>query len=105
MTPDDLIITRSSSERLICRVKIEARVRNDTFLTIDTAPLKTLPQWPYFDCPTYNGFIYNGLTYESWAKCFSPRNASRFLNKSAINQLQMVLGKRLQKTEPSCIDY
>ena len=29
---------------------IKALVRNDTFLAIDTAPLKALPQWSYFNC-------------------------------------------------------
>ena len=95
MTLDDLIITRRSSKKQIYRVKIEARVQNDTFLAIDTVPPKALPQWPYFDCPTYDGLIYNGPTYKGQAKCFSPRNPSRFLNKSVVNQLQTTLAKRL----------
>ena len=98
MTPDDLIIPRKSSERPICRVKTEARVQNDTLLAIDTVPPKALPQWPYFDCPTYDGPTYDGPTYndDSQTKCFSPRNPSRFLNKSAVNQLQTALTRMLK---------
>ena len=68
MIPDDLIITRRSSERPICRVTTEALVQNDTLLAIDTAPLKALPQWPYFDCLTHDG-----LSYEGRAECLAHR--------------------------------
>ena len=105
MIPDDLIITRRSSQKQICRVTTEALVQSNTLFAIDTISLKALPQWLYFDCLSYDGFIYDGPTYEGQTKCFSLQNLSRFLNKSAINQLQTTLAKRLQKTEPVCIDY
>ena len=71
MIPDDLIISRRSSKRPICRVTTEALVRSDTLFAIDTAPLKALPQWPYFDCPTYNGLIHDGSIYKGRAKCLA----------------------------------
>ena len=71
MIPDDLIITRRLSKRPICREIIEALVQSDTLLAIDTAPLKTLFQCPYFDYSTYNGPIYYSPTYEGQAKCLA----------------------------------
>ena len=67
--------------------------------------LNALSQWPYFDCLTYVGPIYNGPIYKAQAKCFSLRNLSRFLNKSVVNQLQTALAKRLQRTKSGYINY
>ena len=69
--------------------------------------LMALPKWPYLDYLTYNNPTYNSLIYNdnSQAKCFSSQNLLGFLNKSAVNQLQMPLAKNLQKIEPVYINY
>ena len=53
--------------------------------------------------PYLNGPTYNSPTYESQVKCFSPRNASRFLNKSGVNQLQMALTRRPKNRAWACL--
>ena len=52
-----------------------------------------------------DGPTYDGPTYEGQAKCFSPRNASRFLNKSAVNQLQTALARRPKNRAWACLHW
>ena len=52
---------------------------------------------------SYQKLYLNNPTYEGQAKCFSPRNASKFLNKSAANQLQTALTKRPKNRTWACL--
>ena len=89
MIPDDWL-TRRSSERTIYGVAALWIALLKQYLF---SSLLLYPQW------------LNGPTYEGQAKCFSPQNLSRFLNKSAVNQLQTTLARRLQRKKPVCINY
>ena len=55
--------------------------------------------------PYLNGLTYNNPTYESQAKCFSPRNASRLLNESAVDQLQTALTKSPKHQAWACFHW
>ena len=80
MIPDDLIITRRSSERPICRVTIEALVRSDTLFAIDTP--SSMERWPYL-----RG---SGRVFSSRSLLGLPR----LLNKCVTNQFRMALARR-----------
>ena len=87
MIPDDLIITRRSSERPICRVTIEALVRSDTLFAIDTP--SSMERWPYL-----RG---SGRVFSSRSLLGLPRLS----NKCVTNQFILALARN----EPVCINY
>ena len=62
---------------------------------------------PYLNGPTNNGPIYNSLTYNDngQAKFFNAWNPSRFLNQSAINQLQNSANKKVKKSSLSLFAF
>ena len=87
MIPDDLIITRRSSERLICRVTIEALVQSDTLLAMDNASTMA-------------------LSMRVKVKCFSWRSLlglSRLSNKCVTDQFRMALTKKLKELSLSLV--
>ena len=53
----------------------------------------------YLNGPTYNGPTYNSRTNNNngQANYFNTQNPSRFLNKSAVNQLQNNANKKVKK--------
>ena len=55
------------------------------------------PQCPYLDSSTYDD--------KGQAKCFSSRNSSRFLNKTAVNQLQTALTRRPKNWAWACLHW
>ena len=124
-TPDPIILWENDGVNNLMKRLLNDRVMNDTGWPDHNKKVKRETDlwsnsivdcicWsnissPYrhriLDGPTYDGPTYNGPTYEGQAKCFSPRNASRFLNKSAANQLQTALTKRPKNRAWACLHW
>ena len=87
MIPDDLIITRRSSEKPICIVPTEALVQSDTPLAIDTASMMAL-------------FMRVKVKYFSLQSLLG---LSSLLNKCMTNQFRTALIRRLKELNLSLI--
>ena len=54
----------------------------------------TLPKWPYFNYPTYNGPIYKNKGQAMYFSSQSLLGLPRLLNKSITNQFRTALARR-----------
>ena len=87
MILDDLIITRRSSERLICAVAIFGIALLKQYLF---SLLALHPQW--LNCPIYSGPTYEGQA--EFSAYGSPLGLPRLLNKYVTNQFRMALARK-----------